>query len=126
MTKMLNDPTAPWGGIDLAMVGDTSRVVLSGDVDAALRDQASAVMADVVLRDGPVVVDTSNVHFLDSTGLAFVLQLVRVGEEDGRDVVLQDPPMHVTDLIDVVGMRARSTVRRTPADPEPVAHSATG
>lgn len=121
MTKALNDPAAHWGGIDLALVGDTSRVVLTGDVDAALREQASAVMADVVLRDGPVVVDTSNVDFLDSTGLAFVLQLVRVGEEDGRDVVLQDPPGHVTDLIDVVGMRDRITVRRSPAAPERVA-----
>lgn len=115
MTETVDEAAAPWGGIGLAMVGDISRVVLTGDVDAALREQASAVMADVVLRDGPVVVDTSNVDFLDSTGLAFVLQLVRVGEEDGRDVVLEDPPGHVTDLIDVVGMRDRITVRRSPA-----------
>lgn len=114
----LEPDAGPWGGIELAdAAADQSVVRLWGDVDAGLREQASDVMARVVLRSGPVVVDASEVSFLDSTGLAFVLQLVKAGEEDGRDVVLQDPPDHMTDLVSMVGMADRVPVRRTvPAD----------
>lgn len=102
-----------WGGIELAANGPESRIRLWGDVDATLREQAGLVMAEVVLRSGAVVVDASEVGFIDSTGLAFVLQLVRVGEEEGLEVVLQDPPPHVMDLVHLIGMGERIAVRRT-------------
>lgn len=108
------DDGRPWGGIELDRSRpDASVVRLWGDVDASLRDQASDVMAQVVLRTGPVVIGAAEVGFLDSTGLAFVLQLVKAGEEEGRDVVLEDPPEHVTDLVAMVGMADRVPVRRS-------------
>ncbi len=113
------DDGRPWGGIELVHGGrpDASEIRLWGDVDASLRDQASDVMARVVLRTGPVVIGAADVDFLDSTGLAFVLQLVKAGEEEGREVVLLDPPQHMTDLVSMVGMTDRVAVRRTvPAD----------
>ncbi|WP_199422536.1 STAS domain-containing protein [Actinotalea solisilvae] len=104
----------PWGGIELdGSRPDASVVRLWGDVDASLRDQASDVMAQVVLRSGPVVIGAADVGFLDSTGLAFVLQLVKAGEEEGRAVVLEDPPAHLTDLVAMVGMTDRVPVRRS-------------
>ncbi|WP_188037461.1 STAS domain-containing protein [Actinotalea sp. JY-7885] len=111
-------PAAPgsWGGIELGTAPDgTSVVHLWGDVDAGLREEASVVMAQVVLRAGPVVVDAADVTFLDSTGLAFVLQLVRAGEEEGRTVVVLDPPDGVSDLIELAGMTDLIPVRRTTA-----------
>ncbi len=108
----------PWGGIELVdSDADASVVRLWGDVDASLRDQASDVMSQVVLGTGPVVIGAAELGFLDSTGLAFVLQLVKAGEEEGRDVVLEDPPEHMTDLVEMVGMSDRVPVRRSgPAD----------
>lgn len=118
LDAMLAAGTHPWGGIELVdSSADASVVRLWGDVDASLRDQASDVMSQVVLGSGPVVIGAAELAFLDSTGLAFVLQLVKAGEEEGRDVVLEDPPAHVTDLVEMVGMSDRVPVRRSgPAD----------
>lgn len=92
------------GGIEARHEGDGTRVVLWGAVDATLRDQASAVMAQALSVDGPVTVDASRVEFLDSSGLAFLLQLVRAGREDGRAVVLENPPALVIELLDLLGL----------------------
>lgn len=92
------------GGIEAAPEGDGTRVLLWGAVDASLRDQASAVMAQTLAADGPVTIDVARVEFLDSSGLAFLLQLVRAGREDGRDVVLENPPALVIELLDLLGL----------------------
>jgi len=81
-----------------------SLVCLWGEVDESLRDQASLAMAYVMTRPGGVVIDTAQVEFLDSSGLAFILQLLRSGEEEGRPVVLRDPPELLLDMLDLVGL----------------------
>lgn len=108
----------PAGGIEVVTEGDGSRVVLWGEVDVTLRDQAGEAMTEVVMRGGPVVVDAGRVDFLDSTGLAFVLQLVNATREAGCSIVLRDPPETVVTLIDMVGLHDSIPVeRREPALP---------
>ena len=104
MTDWTDSPTRHGGGVAVSDEGDGSVVRLWGDVDAALRSQASAVMSQVLARTGPVVMDASRVEFIDSTGLAFLFQLVEVGAEEGRQVILRDPPVLVLDLLDVLGL----------------------
>lgn len=97
----------PVGGLEAVDLADGTLVRMWGDVDASLRAQASAVMARALQHGGSVVVDASAVEFLDSSGLAFILQLLKAAQEDDRYVVLRDPPALVLDMFDLLGMAGK-------------------
>lgn len=86
-------------------VAGTTHVVLRGEIDAALRDQASEAMVFVVTANKPVVADVADVTFIDSSGLAFLVQLHRLCGESGLDLELRDPSQNILDLLEVLGMR---------------------
>ena len=98
------DPDAGPDGLIAEPNGEGTLVRMWGSVDESLRTQASAVMARALGRPGPVVVDAAGLDFLDSSGLAFLLQLVRAAREDGRAVVLRDPPDLVVEMLQVLGL----------------------
>ena len=88
----------------------TTHVVLCGEIDAALRDQASEAMLFVVAANHPVLVDVAGVTFIDSSGLAFLVQLHRLCGESGLDLELRDPSENILDLLEVLGMRGEFIV----------------
>lgn len=90
-----------------------SLVILWGEIDASLRGEASAGMVEVIRRGGPVVVDTSDVTFIDSSGLAFILQVYRLAGEAGQRVILRDPAPLVLDLLAMIGLEGRLPVELT-------------
>jgi len=97
--------TTAQGGIE---VGDDPRravVRLWGDVDASLRDQASMAMVALLTRGGgPIVIDVADVTFIDSSGIAFVLQVHRMATDMGSTAVLRDPPVLVIEMLDLIGL----------------------
>ena len=97
-------------GVDAADLEHGTLVRLWGEVDEGLREQASRAMAHAMARPGGVVIDTSEVELIDSSGLAFILQLFRSGAEEGTPVVLRDPPDLLLDMLDLVGLAGRVTV----------------
>lgn len=97
------------GGISLLERPDCSVVDMWGEIDIALRNEAGAALAGAFQRDLPVVVDTSRVTFIDSAGIAFLVQLCRIGQEEGLEVSLRCPPPAVEDvlrMLDVQGVVA--------------------
>jgi anti-sigma B factor antagonist len=92
------------GRIRVTVVEGGCEVELAGEIDASLRDQASESMVDVLASQGTVVVDASQVTFIDSTGLAFLFQLKQVTQAEDRELHLRNPARVVTDLIEVAGM----------------------
>lgn len=101
---MNHDDQADDGGIDIGESDGRAMVRLWGDIDASLRDQASAAMVDLARRGGPYVVDVADVTFIDSSGIAFILQLHRLATEEGSTAILRDPPGLVTDLLELIGL----------------------
>ena len=92
------------GGIDL-MLGDTNTVVsLWGEVDATLRHDASLALAGILDAQSPIVIDASDVTFIDSAGVAFLVQLCTIGRSEGLDLTLQRPPKMVADVLRMVGL----------------------
>jgi len=87
------------GGISLVERADVSVVDMWGEIDIALRNEASAALARAFERDLPVVVDTSRVTFIDSAGVAFLVQLCRIGRDEGLRVSLHRPPPAVLDVL---------------------------
>lgn len=98
------EQTGALGGIELRPDDDRAVVRLWGDVDASLREQASRAMLALVDRGGPYVVDVSEVTFLDSSGIAFVLQVHRMATDQGSTAVLRDPPALVIEMLDLIGL----------------------
>ena len=86
-------------------VQDCSTVIaLVGEIDGALRDEASASMAQALVAGSPVVIDSTHATFIDSSGLAFVLQLSRAASEAGIAVSLRDPHRVVFDVLEMIGL----------------------
>jgi anti-sigma B factor antagonist len=91
-------------GITVTRDDDAVLVHLHGEIDASLRDAASRCMVEVIGCEGPVTIDTSQVTFIDSSGLAFLLQLHGVATDGGRPLLLRDPSGAVLELLALVGL----------------------
>lgn len=117
--------TSPAGAIEVAIGGDRVVIVLTGEIDAALRDDASTAMVAALTAGLPVLVDATGVTFLDSSGIAFLLQLHRAAAEADLEVTLRDPGRTVVDMLRLVGMgpalRLEAPDDGTGADPLPAA-----
>ena len=103
------------GGIDLVRGADASVVELWGEIDAALRSEAGAALAGALERDLPVVVDATRVSFIDSAGVAFLVQLCALGRDEGLAVSLRNPPPVVAEVLHLVGCDSVIRDERTPA-----------
>src|SRR3954470_8216468 len=94
----------PAGAIHVAIGDGRVVVTLTGEVDAALRSDASRARAATLAAGLPVLVDATDVTFLDSSGVAFLLQLHRAAAEADLEVRLRDPGQTVVDVLRLVGM----------------------
>jgi len=97
------------GGIDLVRTANASVVRMWGEIDAALRSEASAALVGALERDLPVVVDATRVDFIDSAGVAFLVQLCALGRDEGLQVSLRNPPEVVGEVLRLVGADAHIT-----------------
>ena len=91
------------GSIITTPTPDATVVRLAGEIDGARRNEASQALSTSLRRQLPVVLDTSKVTFIDSTGLAFLIQCGSVGRSQGIPVSLPRPPAQVSDLLAVLG-----------------------
>ncbi|WP_028051182.1 STAS domain-containing protein [Cellulomonas sp. URHD0024] len=100
----LIEHSAAAGRIRVEAEGCSSVIVLVGEIDVALRDEASASMAQALVTGSPMIIDTTLATFIDSSGLAFVLQLSRAASEAGIAVSLRDPHRVLTDVLEMIGL----------------------
>ena len=105
------------GGVSVTHDEHGSVVTLHGDIDVDLRDEAGLTMAAVLAHGGPVLVEMSGVTFIDSSGLAFVIQLHRLGVEDeSQPCTLLNPPDLVLDMLEMVGLDGEIPLAFSPGD----------
>ena len=100
----LIDHSAAAGAIRVEVRDLSTVIVLVGEIDGALRDDASASMAQALVSGSPVIIDTTLATFIDSSGLAFVLQLSRAASEAGIAVSVRDPHRVLFDVLDMIGL----------------------
>ncbi len=91
------------GGIELVRTAHASVVQMWGEIDAALRSEASAALSGALEKDLPVVVDATRVQFIDSAGVAFLVQLCAIARDEGLEVTLRNPPEVVAEVLRLVG-----------------------
>ena len=78
--------------------GDTARVGLSGRFDAYAAPMVEATLRAVLSPGRLVMVDMSEVDFVDSTGLATLVQAMKTQRDQEGDVVIVRP----TDAVRVI------------------------
>jgi len=87
-----------------------TRVRLTGEIDAALREDASRAMRRVVSGDEPVVVDLAEVTFIDSSGVAFLVQCSMACEQLRLPCELRNVPEQASQVLTVLGLSDRTVV----------------
>lgn len=98
----LGTGTSLTDAIEVEVVDGSTVVGLIGEIDANLRTQASDGMGLALLHGLPIVVDAQRATFVDSSGIAFVLQLYMAAREAGIPMTLRDPHGALRDVLTAV------------------------
>ena len=95
--------------------GPAEVVAVRGDVDLATADALRAEVRAASERSGTVVLDLREVSFMDTQGLAVVIEAQQAAAEgDGRFVIVRGPE-RVHRLFDMIGLTPRLTIVDDPA-----------
>lgn len=100
----------------ITVQGDETLTVvrLAGEIDASLREEASRALAELLTRRTAVVVDLGQVRFIDSTGIAFLLQCQHACQEVGLGLALRDLPDQAARTLDALGLLDHLPVEQRP------------
>jgi anti-anti-sigma factor len=85
--------------------GDRATVSLRGELDMSATDRARGAIAEA--EAGPaslLVLDLSELDFIDSTGLEVVLRAARRAHDDGRRLIVQRPSRYVRRLLEMTAI----------------------
>jgi anti-sigma B factor antagonist len=83
--------------------GDMEFVGVAGDLDAGTVDEARTALLKA--SAAVVVADLDGLSFCDSAGLAALLHVRLILEEQGRSLALAHPPQQFSDLIELAGVK---------------------
>jgi anti-anti-sigma factor len=72
---------------------------LKGELDMATAEDLSELLKTAAAKDDPIVLDLSEVSFMDSSGLRALLEAA--GLPTGGPVVIQDPSPQVRRVLDI-------------------------
>ena len=91
--------------------GDTARVTLTGELTDAARRPLVRVLTELLLDHEHaltrVVLDLRGVSFMNSAGMAVLVQLQRMAAPRGVEVALLDPPEEVLRPLQLSGLWRR-------------------
>ena len=102
------------------MDGDTARVTLTGELTDAARRPLVRVLTDLLLEHqalARVVLDVSGISFMNSAGMAVLVQAERMAAPRGIELALLDPPEGVLRPLQLSGLWRRFPVLDSADDP---------
>lgn len=98
-------------------VADGVAIIVAGDVDLAAHKAFEAEVQQVWDGSSKLVIDLSQVTFLDSMGLRVLVQTRQRAEDNGSEVVLAGPSTPVLRVLELAGVTSVFSL----ADPLPAA-----
>jgi anti-anti-sigma factor len=98
---------APGIRIDVISIEGATLVTVDGELDMATADHLVAAAEELPAGHEPLVLDLSNVSFLDSSGMRALLEVSDRAGDRGRPTGLLHPSAAVTRLLDLVDLRSR-------------------
>ena len=95
--------------------GSAEIVAVRGEIDLATADAVRADLRRAFERSGNVVLDLREVEFMDTQGLAVVIETQQTSAADGTRFAITRAPEHVHRLFDMIGLTPRLTIVDDPA-----------
>ena len=95
--------------------GSAQVVVVHGDVDLATADLLRAEIRAASEQAATVVLDLREVSFMDTQGLAVVIEAQQAATEEERRFAITRAPEKVHRLFDMIGLTPRLTIVDDPA-----------
>lgn len=99
--------------IEKSTQGSTVTLAVAGEVDVSnaseLRAQADAVLADGFT--GELVVDLSQVPYIDSTGIGVLVGAAHRAQEAGASLAVANPQKNVERVLGLLGVSADLNIR---------------
>jgi anti-anti-sigma factor len=95
--------------------GSVEIVAVRGEIDLATADAVRADLNGAFERAGNVVLDLREVTFMDTQGLAVVIEAQQACAAEGTQFAITRAPDHVHRLFDMIGLTPRLTVLDDPA-----------
>lgn len=77
---------------------------VAGEIDASTAPTLDDALRSLPVADGSVVVDVSDVAFIDSSGLRVLISLASRADHAGRSVILERPSPAVRRLLEITGL----------------------
>lgn len=96
-----------WQPFSVEVAADvaSATVFLRGELDMSGVDRArSAIEQAEASTAGFIVLDLSQLEFIDSTGLEVMLRAARRAHEDGRRLIVQKPSRYVRRLLEMTAI----------------------
>jgi anti-anti-sigma factor len=88
--------------------GADVRVAMTGDLDLSTAEQAEEAILDAERQQPPVLIlDLSQLEFMDSTGLRVVLSAASRADEDERRLVIVKGPSMVQRVFEITRVAER-------------------
>jgi anti-anti-sigma factor len=101
--------------------GDTVRLTVTGELTDAARRPLVRVLTELLLQHehalSRVVLDVRDVSFMNSAGMAVLVQLQRMASPRGVEVALLDPPEGVLRPLQLSGLWRRFPVLDSADEP---------
>ncbi len=91
-------------GMSLHEQPERSLIAVYGEIDLMVRQNAAPLCRAVFERALPVVVDATDVTFVDSAGMSVLVRLARDAEAGGYPIVLRNAPWMLKELLTVTGV----------------------
>lgn len=92
----------------------TLRAEISGEIDhhraAALRSELDAAL--YTHTPAVLLLDLSGLSFMDSSGIGLIMGRYRILHPLGGEIILQNPPPHITRLLRLAGMERLASIRQ--------------
>ena len=107
------DAVPPVPQVDLLLSDGVAQVTVGGELTEAARRPLVRMLTDLLLTEPGlrrVELDVRDVSFLNSAGIAVLVQLQRMGQPRGVDLVLVSPPAVVVRPLHVTGLWHRFQV----------------
>jgi anti-sigma B factor antagonist len=114
MAARFDPPTPPDTGprepapfaVEVSPLGDREiQVAVTGELDLVSASQLEDVLKRELLADNDVLLDLSDMDFIDSTGLHAIVEAVRTAKSVGRKIKLSaELPAHARRLMEIVGL----------------------
>ncbi|MFF3015374.1 STAS domain-containing protein [Streptomyces sp. NPDC057939] len=96
--------------VDVATFGDRTVISVAGELDLDTRAQVTHATSKLDLTGRTLVMDLTNMTFIDSTGLTTLIVLRRRAQTEGWNLELHGAGKKVIHVLDLTGTRELFTL----------------